>query len=243
MNGGNVTWLFEGQIPARGEFPVSEEHFWTAIFALFLLHLGEARGETQLSIFRCRQPGRQDPWPCFESRRESPGLDVYGVGFEDIAVEPDRVPLHCFDPGFDVPIEIGGFRPDVFVRVNKTIAHEKPRFFAVENKRGGRWGDGLSRAQMENYPRLIRYLADNGIDCQFLLLMSLGCSDNGRLWEQAVTLQDDLKAKFGILLWEDVIRHMERTQFRLAGIDIGEWRRKYTDDLDKAVEGYDVPQA
>jgi hypothetical protein len=240
MNGGNATWLFQGESPSREGFPVSEEHFWTTIFALFLLHLGEGKGESKLSIFRCKQPGRQGASPCFERGGD---LHVCGVRFEDVAIEPKNVNGSCFAAGLDGPWKAGGFDPDVLLRICTSDSAEKSSFAVVENKRGGRSCGGLARGQMENYPLLVEYLKANRIDCRFLLLMSLACSEDGKLWEQAVELQDRLKGKFGILLWEDIFRHMARAQFRLAGIDIDEWSQKYTGQLDDAVERHPVAQA
>src|SRR5439155_17283684 len=104
----------------------------------------------QLSLFRCKK-SPNPPW--YEGRPDSPYMSVAGLTFEDIAVEPTSVAGTFFDEKISVPVGIGGFAPDVWVRLRSPAPGEKTRYALVENKRGG----PLHVRQQEDYLRLLRH--------------------------------------------------------------------------------------
>ena len=213
----NATYLFEEKksdvrLP---ELPHKSESFWTAIFALFLLHLGNIKtGKGELSIFQCIAPRpSQRPW--YERRYKNPILNLAGLQFKNLTVEPPSLAGRWFGPE-EVPPGIGGFRPDVVIAPRQS--NSVPNYILIENKTDG---SNLTKRQMDNYTNLLSFLSNNKINCEFLLLLSVG----NNIDKSARKLQEKLKDKFGLLLWEDILRQMKVHQFQLPGINIDHWQK------------------
>lgn len=213
----NATYLFEekktdGSLP---ELPHKSESFWTTIFALFLLHLGNTKtGKGKLPIFQCIEPRpNQRPW--YERRHENPILNLAGLKFEDLTVEPPSLAGPWFHLDREAPQEKGGFRPDVVIAPRQS--NSVPNYILIENKT---IGSNLTKRQMDNYTNLFSFLSNNKINCEFLLLLSVG----NNIDKAARKLQEKLKDKFGLLLWEDILRQMKVHQFQLPGINIEQWQ-------------------
>lgn len=116
--------------------------------------------------------------------------------------------------------------PDLVIRNSKGAGGQEIYTF-IENKTVGA---SLSPRQCENYVNLVRSLDELGIQSQTFVLCS--CGDDGA-YKACEKLQATLGLeKFGLVLWEDVLREMKRTEFSLPGLDIAEWANTYTEDLD-----------
>ncbi len=221
----NATYLFERstheETIAVPPLPHSSESFWTSLFALFLLRLGQDK-KGQLSVWQCKSTQRQ-PW--YEERSDSASIDVRGIKFDDIAVEPPSLVGRCLDANVEIPPDIGGISPDILVRLPINNSRKKQKYLLIETKTVGA---DLSQRQVENYLNLLEFLKKRKVDSELLLLMSVGTTP--AMHEAAQNLQRNLRSKFGLLLWEDVLRQMKECRFQLAGIDIEDWQ-KYTEAL------------
>lgn len=217
----NASHLFE-QRRHEGGLPDSSESFWTTLFALFLLHIGKAEQEQgRLGVWLCKKDEPNPPW--YVPRKGAPTLNLLGLNFEDISVEPDT--LYGWRPhsNLALPADIGGFRPDVLARLRRQRRGDES-YLVIENKR---WS-ALSSAQEESYLNLMNFFEESGINAELMLLFPVGCST--KLFNQAQHLQDLLPDRFGVLLWEEVFQRMRAYGWHVSGIDVDGWQ-KYTDDL------------
>ena len=232
----NATYLFErqGLGGPHPTLPHSSESFWTSLFSLFLLHLGKKKNNgNQLSIWWCKKPP-YPPW--YEPRPKNSFLDLRGLEFDDLAVEPPTLAGRYFETNVEVPPNIGGIRPDVLVRLRSAGSNIDTRYVLIENKTVGA---DLNTNQLEGYARLLSFLDGQNIQSQFLLLLSVGTTE--AIYRSAKALQQKLEVRFGLLLWEDILQQMKESQFNLPGLDIDGWQ-KYTQGLDTDV-GLRVPIA
>jgi len=179
------------------------ESFWTSIFALFLLHLGsQPRQNSTLPVYQCRLTSAA-PW--YERRSAAPELIMEGLKFDGIVVEPRTL------KGFSgAPETISGIRPDLFFTIK--METDKRKYCFVENKTVG----NLNSNQLQAYPKFINYLSGQNYDCEYLLLLSVGCSN--KTFREAQGLQARLQGHFGLLLWEEVFRQMKIRDFDLPFI-------------------------
>lgn len=203
----NATDFFE---KTRGDrsLPPSSESFSTAVFALFVLHLAGHEHEGAITAW---QPTSQQRPPWYERKAENAALRVSGVTFEDLVVEP-RTVLGIWPEIND--ISLAGISPDVVLRVTGDEG-SNPRYVLIENKITS--GASLHANQLTAYPGVVRRLCDARRDARLFVLQSVGCSQH--LYAATKSLQRALGDQFGILLWEDVFRLMERTRFSLLGGD------------------------
>jgi len=208
----SATDFFDGN--KENTWPSFAEHFWTAIFSLFTLHIGSGPvPRSRLTIWYCTDKG--PPW--YIPRSKNSSLELVNVTFDDITVEPQT--LSGTWPGTNdlLPAELG-FSPDLVLR---TKINSKDHFIIVENKVTSK--ACLQSNQVENYPRLSKWLLDHNIGFDFLLLQSVGCNNN--LADQTRLFQKEpWAAHFGILLWEEVFREMKRTKFMISGLPIETWQ-------------------
>jgi hypothetical protein len=227
----NATYLFEGYSPdgVRPQLPHSSESFWSSIFALFLLHLaGKEEGDAHLAVWQPKTPVQP---PCYYERRQgSPTINVKNVKFADIAIEPTTVTGRFFRHDLEVTIEFN-FRPDILIKLTPTSPLGSPKWILVENKTVG---DGLAKSQFENYLKLMKFLEQNRVDAELLLLVSVGTTDN-TIYNSAKNFQTHLGARFGVLLWEDVLREMGKQAFAPGGLDTAAWARQFTNAIDRDV--------
>jgi hypothetical protein len=217
----NATYLFEGKYKER-TWPSSSESFWTALFALFVLHL--ATGSTprgRLTVWHCTD-GSNNKW--YKPRAVRPSLEFTDLTFDSIAIEPRVLPSPWPGTQHILDTTVGGFSPDIVIR--SPDLGRADQFIVIENKIAGY----LAPNQCENYPRLAGWLVERGTPFDFLLLQSAGCHKT--LHEQARCFQrEPWGSNFGILLWEEVLREMLRTEFTLAGLPVQSWH-VYTEALE-----------
>jgi hypothetical protein len=216
----NATYLFEDSNKER-VWPASAESFWTTLFSLFILHLSNGTAPRgKLTIWHCTD-GPKAPWYVPRSKEK---LEFKNVTFDDITVEPYGLcrPFLCTNE--TLTAEAGGFSPDIVVR---SRSKNRDHFVIIENKVTS--GSHLAPNQIENYPCLMKWLSERKISFDFLILQSVGCCD--ALAEQTRFLQKEWQRHFGILLWEEVLREMKRTNFLLTGVPIDRWER-YSKALD-----------
>jgi hypothetical protein len=211
----NTTYLFE-----RRDWPPSRESFWTVLFSIFLLYLGQL-DESQAKLTSWHANPKGNPW--YIKRKHYPELCFNGLEFDDIAVEPLYISGDNFNPNVDIPITLGGVSPDIFVRLNSN-------YLIIENKIGT---TDLNTNQLETYPKLIIHLMGEKINCQYLLVISCGCSDSQ--FRSASNIQNQIEQQFGFLLWEYIILQMYETKFDIAGNYIAKWQ-KYTTSLNQDAE-------
>jgi hypothetical protein len=229
----NATDLFDGQHDP-GPWPASSESFWTVLFALFVLHLGAGKTPRgQLTVWRCTDGSGKKyyaPRPSGEGRGAV--LEFSNLSFDSLAVEPPSRGLSTKPwpgTGRGLPIAAGGFPPDVVIRSHNDGSDH---FVVVENK--ATTGAHLAKNQFENYPLMVQWLIEAKVSFDFLLLQSTGCCE--KLTQQARLFQRYPWAEhFGILLWEEVLRVMDRTDFMPGLLPIKAWQ-KYTASLDAECE-------
>jgi hypothetical protein len=213
----NATHFFERR-ECHQPVPACSESFWTAMFALFLLHL--SRTEKRLRVWSCTDNGTK-PW--YRLHRAIRELRLPAITLHDMAIEPRDVMRVC--PNQD--ISLVGISPDVLV----CLGRQEPRpLLLVENK--VTTGAMLNHNQIKAYLDLVRVLPPGSL---FLVLKSVGCSTD--LYQQVHKLAQALPDRFGILLWEDVLQAMARTAFELPGLepqDVG----RFVADADGDCEGW-----
>lgn len=209
----NITNLFE----ETSGLPNSSESFWTSLFALYVLHLGATNGTVKVW-----ERLDSDKAPYYRLRKGSSLLDLSGLKLENVSVEPKAMARY-FKSVADLSDKDSGFAPDV-VLSRPSSRSSGPMYIVVENKITQR----LQKNQMQNYPRLVQSLNKKGIEAEFLLLMSVGFE---KIDSQAKVLKTQLGPRFGLLLWEDIIRGMSSSGFVLPGVDFRQFV-KYTGDLD-----------
>lgn len=203
----NATDFFE---KSRGDrsLPPSSESFSTAIFALFLLHLARHEHDDTIATW---QPTPQPGPPWYERKARSAALRLRGATFDGLVVEP-RTVMEIWPELLDV--SLGGISPDIVLRVAGD-ENSHARYALIENKITS--GATLNANQLTAYPGVVSRLCNAGFDVRLFVLHSVGCSQ--RLYAATRTLQAALGDQFGILLWEDVFRLMERTGFPLLGAE------------------------
>lgn len=214
--GDNMTYLFE-RLESKSKLPACSESFWTSIFCLYLLHLGEMKKKDQrLNIW---QFSKSDSWYSQQPHRY---LTVDGMTFDDIVSEPKGLweAYRSNDNPLTIPPECGGFEPDIILRIPNE-RDDKYKYVLIENKITT--NACLAGNQMTNYPLLIKYLSYNSIYCEFYILRSVGCSK--KLDEQTIFFQNELNKNFGILLWEDIMLQMIDFKFNLPGINPTNWKQ------------------
>jgi hypothetical protein len=212
----NATYLFNGD---DKNWPASSESFWTTLFGLFVLHLSNI-GEptTGLNIWQGAN-GTDGKW--YERRKPSTTLELSNLSFNSIAIEPSNL-LKILWPE-KLEQKEGGFSPDIVIKTRK--ADGSDHFIIIENKGSGAT---LRENQLENYPRLMDWLKVKKVSFDFLLLQSVG--NNYYLFKKACELQKKYE-QFGILLWEEALRVMQKTHFAPQGLPIPLWQ-VYADALD-----------
>lgn len=219
----NATYLFEGKHSSR-VWPASSESFWTALFGLFALYLGEgAAPRGQLTI---GQPTVDPKGKPYEPRAHRSTLQLHDLEFDSIAIEPRAISKCWPGTSFLLSAATGGFSPDVLIRICDPEAPD--HFLVIENK--VTYAGCLADNQVENYPRLAAWLIENAISFDILFLHSVGSCHE--LYAQAKSFQrQQWGAHFGILLWEEVLQKMLSTGFAPPGIPIESWQ-PYTTALD-----------
>jgi hypothetical protein len=141
------------------------------------------------------------------------------LSFGSIAVEPRVLSKPLPGGGIVPPADIGGFSPDIVIRSQSSDGNE--HFIFIENKVTSE--ARLMDNQVENYPRLARWLTDRNVSFDVLLLQSAGCSK--ALYEQARSFQKDTwGSNFGIVLWEQVLQEMRRISFAPIGLPVETWQ-------------------
>ena len=180
------------------------------MFGLFVLHLSSNdEPSKRLTIWQCTD-GTDKKW--FKPRNASAKLELHNFKFSSIAIEPSNL-LKIWPK---LSNEEGRFSPDIVIKTWKD--NDKEHFIIIENKGSGA---RLRVNQLENYPRLMKWLNDNKVSFDFLLLQSIG-NDN-LLFEQAQKLQKEY-TQFGILLWEDALNMMKKTNFVPQGLPTPSWQ-------------------
>ncbi len=204
----NATHFFEKTSGDRS-LPPSSESFWTAVFALFVLHLARNDHDNLLTGW---QPASQQGPPWYERKPATAALRVRGLRLDDLAVEP-RTVMEIW-PDIIKDMTLGGIAPDLVLR----LPGERPPnlcYALVENKIAS--GATLNANQLSAYPTVVQRLCENGVDARLFVLQPVGCSQ--RLYAATKSLHGALGDQFAILLWEDVFRLMEQTRFSSLGVD------------------------
>lgn len=204
----NATHFFERWTDKS--LPASSESFWTAVFALFLVHLSSREGGvSSLPLWR---PLRSGP-PWYE--RKAAELVVpprTPLALNDLAIEPTEVSNVW--PALDLDPSLAGISPDIVARFASSA--DNAFLLLVENKITT--GASLSANQTNAYPRLLELLAQHAVPSVLWVLQPVGCSQ--KLCAATRRLESRLTSRFGIVLWEDVFRFMQATYFCLPGLDI-----------------------
>lgn len=190
----NATYFFE----KKHALPASSESFWTSLFAIFLLHLGRTNPPIQLGVWRPIEDAVNAPW---FRRVERPSFDISGLSLDQVAVEPKDL-CHLFP---ELSVRVTGISPDILVRRDN-------RFMIVENKITT--GAKLNSNQCDAYADLVK---ERESQLFYFVLMSYGCQSS--FYSQLIGLSGRLQRNFGILLWEDVFRAMELSNFSFPGFD------------------------
>ena len=216
---------FDTNAETGSTLPKSSEHFWTSIFAMFLLHLGRSEEKASpIWIFKTiTQTAKEGPY----YRAQKEGLSVNGLKFENMAVEVSATDLAKHFQNLGIPVEISGIEPDI------TLLLPGDRYVFIENK--VTYNADLNPNQANSYAELVIRLLDQGKQAQLFLLKSCGCGDP--LYNSAKILQDKFNTNkfpdaFGVLLWEGIIRQMCTSHFALPGINIASWKR-FAEELEK----------
>src|SRR6267378_1086664 len=99
----NMTHLFK----TGSGLPDSSESFWTSLFALYLLHLGRTNG--MLNVWERLD---SDKAPYYRPRKGSSTLDLSGLKFENVSVEPKALAMaRYFKSVAGLSAEDSGFEP------------------------------------------------------------------------------------------------------------------------------------
>jgi len=214
--GDNMTYLFE-RLESKSKLPACSESFWTSIFCLYLLHLGEMKKKDQrLKIWQFNENDSR------YSQQANRYLTVDSMTFDDFVSEPRRLQevYQSNNDPLTIPPKYGGFEPDIILRIPNE-RDNKYKYVLIENKITT--NAYLAGNQMENYPLLVEYLLGKSINCEFYILRSVGCSK--KLDKQAIIFQNRLNNNFGILLWEDILLQMVDCKFHLPGINPNNWKQ------------------
>lgn len=217
----NATNLFE-YFKKSGKLPSLSESFWTSVFAVFLLHLShDIKTTPKIDVWHCKQATKAP----YYKRREGDPLNVAGLTIENLGIEVKYLTKEWGDVFGLLDPKIGGIKPDILVKL-PSASIGKTKYVFIENKT--EYGASLGENQKKAYPDLIKFLNGQGIQSEYLILQSVSCKD--AFFRDLQSLQRELKDKFGILFWEDILRLMGKTNFRPAGFDVTSWVEKYTDD-------------
>lgn len=188
----NATYLFEGTYGRV--WPPSSESFWTAIFGMFLLHLGAGPvPQGQLTVWQCSDGGNKK-W--YSKRLSKPILELTDLDFESIVIEPRALWKPWPETSFDLPTAVGCFSPDIVMRSRGQEGTQ--HFTIIENKitTGACFADN----QLENYSHLAKWLREHDIAFDILLLQSVGCCET--LYNQALATSE---WSMGFELWVIVV--------------------------------------
>jgi len=226
----NAADLFEGN-DRQTIWPTSSESFWTTLFALFALHLGcESTPRGGLTVWHASD-GSNAKW--YAPRPGNSILQFTNLTFDSLSVEPAGGLWKKGWPGVhdSPPLKVAGFSPDIVIKSSK--AYGGDHFVLIENKIKG----ALRKNQRENYPLLADWLVNNRVSFDVFLLQSAGCRH--RYYEDAKFFQGSpWRNHFGILLWEEVLREMLRTEFTLPALPVQSWQ-VYTGALNSDCAEYE----
>jgi hypothetical protein len=118
----NATYLFERRDSEQSS-PTSKESFWTAILSFFLWHIGQFEGDkSKLTIWHPNETGNPK-W--YMKRKHNYSTSFSGLDFDSLTVEPLYLAGSYFGLTDDIPIELSGISPDMFVKLNKNIIYLK----------------------------------------------------------------------------------------------------------------------
>lgn len=205
----NAAHFFERSHGDRS-LPQSSESFWTAVFSLFVLHLSARdEGVGSLSLWRPLPSG--PPW--YERKVSEVAFPPKArIAMNDLVIEPIEVSEVW--PNLDISPTLAGISPDIIARF--PVPPDNPFFLFVENK--VTTIASLNANQIDTYPKLLEFLNANNVRCALWILQPVGCSQ--KLYTATERLESRLTSRFGLVLWEDVFRLMEATDFCLPGFDI-----------------------
>ncbi len=215
--------LFE-KTDGHRSLPPSSESFWSAVFALFLLHL--AKHEQHGALISWNPNPEGPPW--YERTSGDASFRVSGLTFDGMTVEPQTV-MEIL-PEDSRHLTLGGISPDIVIRLPKEEGSD-PGYALIENKITS--GATLNANQRSAYADVVRCLAD----ARLYVLQPVGCSQN--LFDATVDLSKSLREKFGVLLWEDAFRLMERTRFSALGFNPAKLLG-FTEDAKTDCRGWEV---
>ena len=188
----------------------------TSIFVLFLLHLAKT-SKPYISTWRPILKTDNTPW-WFE-RKQEPVLNVAGLSFENITVEPSSIT--SIVPNNKISLTISGISPDVVLRL--PCKNDKDLYIIIENKPFD--NSNLTSKQRNEYIKAKEKLNQYG-RCILLILHSVGCKG---LFKSLIKMEMDNKPDIGLLLWEDVFRIIGESDFTLPGITFSNLN-KFTKD-------------
>jgi hypothetical protein len=213
----NATHFFERR-ERHDLLPACSESFWTAVFALFLIHL--SRSGNRLRVWSCTQAPTK-PW--YRRHGVIGDLCLPPLTLNQMAIEPrDLTRL--------LPAEsmsLVGISPDVVV----SPAGQAGSVLLVENK--VTTGASLNHNQVKAYLEFVRSLPTGSL---FLVLKSVGCCPD--LYAQVRALECSLPDRVGLLLWEDVLQTMSRTGFDIPGLNAQDVARYVGDAAQGDCEGW-----
>jgi len=214
----NATHLFGSTDKKNGLLPNSES-YWTTLFSFYLLHLSTACTANKLiTTWSCTD--RKPFW--FERQPKSVWLSVDGLKSKDITIETPNGLVGIWKNNIvDEDYYFTGISPDILFRIPQSNGND--RYVIIENK--VRTGADLNSNQKTSYRDLV---LSKEINCSLFLLQSLGANN---IYKSAVKLQEEIHQsnRFGVILWEDVIRCMKRDDFTISGINFDDWKI-YTED-------------
>lgn len=180
----NATWLFIRPSP----YFHNSESWWSALFSILVLHLARA-DNPKIPLRKCVG----SPKESFNFLGEY--LDCSDVKFDEVLVDA-KLTQRLF-PGIAWPNEFRDTRPDIMIHRPKL-----KRITLIENKTvGANLGE-----QLDRYYEVKEHLSKEGWSVEFFLLISSGY-ENRREW-RAVE-----KTETKLILWEDVLRIMDSTDF------------------------------
>lgn len=186
----NATWLFE--YPPKDLH--NSEQWWSSLFSMFVLHLGAQSKPEPIAVYQCN--GEKD-WRFTLARDRS--LDCTGLKYDEVFVEQklhkDIFELRAW------PDELGGVSPDILI-----VRRPRKTAILIENKTIRATFNG----QIERYLRIVNHLCEQGWSARFLPLISCGYEV-----ERERRLLQDLD----VILWEDVLRRMDKMEHFRALFD------------------------
>jgi hypothetical protein len=209
----NATCLFENKNykdnnckdacrSCKSLWPPNSESFWTSAFAFFLLYLYAKNGNAKINIWF---GNKGNPW---YKHKEN-------VSFKDlksghVSVEPES--LMNVWPELKNRLDLTGISPDLFLMVGDDTKYE---YYIIENKVST--SACLRKNQTDSYSVLVTQLNEIGKTAKYYVLQSIGC--DSKFFLQTLELQKVLNDKFGIILWEDILRQMIATDFKIGSFN------------------------